>query len=72
MQRTNDDLANNVIWNSINNGFKTFQYYYVAVDPRAGTNKVLGGAQDNGTTRNINGTGTNFELVTGADGASVG
>ncbi len=56
----------------LNDGFRTYQYYYVTLDPRAGNNKVLGGAQDNGTTRNINGDGILFEEVYPGDGVSVG
>ncbi len=72
IQRTTDNLAGTVVWTQINTGYRTYQYYYVAMDPNTGNNKVLGGAQDNGSTRNIGGTGTNFELVRGGDGVSVG
>lgn len=74
IQRTTDVLATNprVVWTPINNGFRTYQYYYVAIDPRSGNNKVIGGAQDNGTTRNIGGTGSAFEPVFSGDGVSVG
>ncbi len=72
IQRTNDDLAGTVAWTQINNGYRTYQYYYVDIDPRSGNNKVIGGAQDNGTTRNTGGNGTAFEPVLGGDGVSVG
>lgn len=72
IQRTTNNLAGSVAWTQINIGFRTYQYYHVAIDPRAGNSKVLGGAQDNGTTRNIGGTGVNFEGVIGGDGVSVG
>jgi len=72
IQRTVNDLASPVAWSQINNGYRTFQYYYVTVDPRNGNNKVMGGAQDNGTTRNIGGSGSSFEQVFSGDGASVG
>ena len=72
IQRTTNNLAATVTWSQINVGYRTYQYYYVAVDPRNGNNKVIGGAQDNGTTRNIGGTGVNFEQVLGGDGVSVG
>ena len=72
IQRTTNNLAANVAWTQINNGFRTYQYYYVVNDPRNANNKVMGGAQDNGTTRNIGGTGSNFELIFGGDGVSVG
>jgi len=37
-------------WTSLNNNYLTYQYYHVAMDPTTGSNIVLGGAQDNGTT----------------------
>ena len=72
VQRTTNNLAGTVAWAQINSGYRTYQYYYVTLDPRIGNNKVLGGAQDNGSTRNIGGTGTSFEQVFGGDGVSVG
>lgn len=72
IQRTTDCLAGTVSWTPINTGYRTYQYYYVDVDPRVSNDKVIGGAQDNGSTRNTGGTGTSFEMVWGGDGVSVG
>jgi hypothetical protein len=72
IQRTTDCLAGTVSWTQINTGYRTYQYYYVDIDPRLANPKVLGGAQDNGSTRNIGGTGDDFEMVWGGDGVSVG
>lgn len=72
IQRTTDNLAGTVAWTPINTGYRTYQYYYVDVDPRVANDKVMGGAQDNGSTRNTGGTGTSFEGVFGGDGVSVG
>lgn len=72
IQRTTDNLAATVAWTPINSGYRTYQYYYVTVDPRLGNTKVLGGSQDNGSTRNTGGSGTSFEMVWGGDGVSVG
>jgi hypothetical protein len=72
IQRTSNCLANTVSWTPINTGYRTFQYYYVAVDPRLGNNKAIGGAQDNGSTRNISGSGSDMEMVLGGDGVAVG
>jgi hypothetical protein len=72
IQRTTNNLAANVAWTQLNTGFRTFQFYDVCVDPRSGNTKVMGGAQDNGTTRNIGGSGSNFEQVFPGDGVSVG
>ncbi len=72
IQRTTNNLAATVAWTPINSGYRTYQYYYVALDPRSGNTKVIGGAQDNGTTRNTGGAGINFEQVYSGDGVSVG
>jgi hypothetical protein len=72
IQRTTANLAGTVAWTPINSSYRTYQYYYVDIDPRLANDKVLGGAQDNGSTRNIGGTGTSFESVMGGDGVSVG
>lgn len=72
IQRTSNDLASTVAWTDISNAYRTYQYYYVAMDPRNANAKVIGGAQDNGTTRNLGGTGTSFERVLSGDGGSVG
>ena len=72
IQRTINNLAGTVAWSQINIGYRTYQYYYVDIDPRSGNNKVIGGAQDNGTTRNVGGTGTTYENIFSGDGVSVG
>lgn len=72
IQRTTDNTAGSVAWTPINTSYSTYQYYYVTLDPRLGNTKVLGGAQDNGSTRNVLGAGTSFEMVAGGDGVSVG
>ncbi len=72
IQRTTDCTAGSVVWTQINSGYRTYQYYYVTLDPRVSNAKVLGGAQDNGSTRNVGGTGIIFESVMGGDGVSVG
>ncbi len=72
IQRTTNNLAGSVSWSQINIGYRTYQYYYVDIDPRSGNNKAIGGAQDNGTTRNVGGTGSSFENIFSGDGVSVG
>ncbi len=72
VQRTTANLAPVVAWSQINIGYRTYQYFHVTLDPRSGNSKVMGGAQDNGTTRNVGGTGTTFEGIFGGDGVSVG
>ena len=72
IQRTSNNLAGTVAWTPINSGYRTFQFYNVTPDPRLSNEKVMGGAQDNGSSRNIGGTGSNFEIMFSGDGVSVG
>lgn len=54
-----------------NNNYNVTQLYSIAIDPRAGKNKMIGGAQDNGSMMVDNpGVGTGIGL-TGSDGAYV-
>jgi hypothetical protein len=67
-----------VAWSHINN-YQTLQYYRVAIDPEAGINNFVGGAQDNGTQfrdkSGIAGTApadsNNHRRMVGGDGSSV-
>ncbi|RMG84371.1 MAG: hypothetical protein D6714_08030, partial [Bacteroidetes bacterium] len=65
-----DATAGTVSWTSLNNDYVTYQYYYVDIMPASGSNVVVGGLQDNGTTLAASGT-THSELF-GGDGVSVG
>ena len=76
VHRTPDITLGLIAWENLNNNYQTYQYYHVALDPMAGGNVVLGGAQDNGTT--IGGTdagladNTSMNSVFGGDGVAVG
>jgi photosystem II stability/assembly factor-like uncharacterized protein len=79
VHKTNNVTTGVVSWTSLNNNYQTFQFYHVGMDPQSGSNIVLGGAQDNGTT--VGGTDSGFpgviDLTThysyvGGDGVSVG
>lgn len=50
VHKTTDVNAASVTWVNLNNDYVTYQYYHVALDPKTGSNIVIGGAQDNGTT----------------------
>ena len=52
--RTDDCLASNVVWNDLNNGYITSQFYTVAVDMNSTDDILMGGLQDNGTYRTTN------------------
>ena len=64
------------VWENLNNNYITYQYYHVAMDPLSGSNIILGGAQDNGTTLGGTNVGlsdnTTMQGVLGGDGVSVG
>ena len=50
IHKTIDLNAATVGWTNLNNNYQTYQYYHVNIDPLAGSDGVIGGAQDNGTT----------------------
>ena len=77
MQKTSNITATGgtepVAWNIIRN-YQTLQYYHVAIDPVAGKNNFIGGAQDNGTHIRLEGGGTpndQFRIL-GGDGGAAG
>lgn len=75
VHRTDDINADVVDWVNLNNNYLTYQYYDVFLDQAEGSNLVIGGAQDNGTTAGgtDGGLPNNTEMVTlfGGDGVSV-
>ncbi len=76
IHRTDNINAATVAWNNINNDYRTYQYYHVAMDPLNGSDGVIGGAQDNGTTAGGTTFGladaTTMALILGGDGVAVG
>ena len=50
VHKTNDVTQNGVFWTNLNNDYQTYQYYHVNMLNEAGSDFVIGGAQDNGTT----------------------
>jgi photosystem II stability/assembly factor-like uncharacterized protein len=52
-----------------NNGFGTLQFYSCAIHPNAGSEKYLGGLQDNGTLYHTAGPLSIFNMIDGGDGA---
>lgn len=66
--RTDDNKANIVNWNSLNQGYLTTQFYSVAIDPQL--DFIVGGMQDNGTYSTNNNNATQpWNQVLGGDGA---
>jgi hypothetical protein len=76
VHRTVDVTAPTVNWVNLNNNYTSHQYYHVYLDPLTGSNGVLGGAQDNGTTQGGTSLGeanlTNMSLVFSGDGCATG
>lgn len=76
VHRTDLITASPIVWTSLNNNYKTYQYYHVAIDPSFGSDYVIGGTQDNGTK--IGGTilglpdATSQIATLGGDGVAVG
>lgn len=68
--------AANTPWVNLNNDYQTYQYYHVTIDPLSGSDIIIGGAQDNGTTGGGTGLGqpdlTTMSSVFGGDGVAVG
>jgi photosystem II stability/assembly factor-like uncharacterized protein len=52
-----------------NNGYGTLQFYSCAIHSAAGSNKYLGGLQDNGTLYHTGTPLTIFDMIDGGDGA---
>lgn len=50
---TTDCKANNVKWESLNNGYYTTQFYAMSMDPKTSSTKIMAGSQDNGTLLSI-------------------
>jgi len=75
VHKTDNVAAGIVSWTNLNNNYQTLQYYHVNIDPMSGSDIVIGGAQDNGTT--VGGTdwsepdSTTQTYYVGGDGGSV-
>lgn len=76
IHKTLNVSAASVEWVNLNNNYVTYQYYHVALDPTTGSDIVLGGAQDNGTTIGGLSAGlpnnSDMNSVAGGDGVAVG
>lgn len=48
--KTLNSMASSVVWNELNRGYLTTQFYTIAIDQEtSGSNIIVGGAQDNGS-----------------------
>jgi len=70
VSKTSNILANEITWETLNNGYISSQFYTLTIDKENLNNTVMGGLQDNGTYY----TNTSFEQENwrkpyGADGA---
>ncbi|MEP0265088.1 hypothetical protein, partial [Dokdonia sp.] len=74
---TTDVTSGTVRWTTLNNNYQTYQYYHVGMDPLDGTDFVIGGAQDNGTSlggaAGLTGVGSSTEHLDffGGDGVAA-
>ncbi len=71
VHRTADIRARQVVWENLNHGYDTTQFYTVAVDREApGDPVIVGGAQDHGTLWSGSATADDpWRLVLGGDGS---
>jgi len=70
VHRSENGAAPTVFWTTLNNGYRTTQFYSVSIDrATAGDDRILGGMQDNGTygTWSAN-PSDDWEEVGGGDG----
>jgi hypothetical protein len=58
IHKTLDLYQNKVVWLSLNNGYVSTQFYTLSIDHVTGSNKVMGGLQDNGTLLSVSGKAT--------------
>ena len=68
---TNNALQGTQTWTPLNNGYRTAQFYSIALDPSAGSpNFLIGGMQDNGsfTTEVMDGTADWRDVFSGDGG----
>lgn len=69
---TTDILADSIQWTSLNNGYHTTQFYTVAINHTEPQREVIvGGLQDNGSWRSLNGTQRDPWTFTSSDDGGV-
>jgi photosystem II stability/assembly factor-like uncharacterized protein len=66
---TNDATNSAPPFQEKNNGYGTLQFYSCAIYPTAGSQKYVGGLQDNGTLYHTSSALTIFDMIDGGDGA---
>lgn len=71
--KTRDITSANVVWESLNHGYLTTQFYSVAIDHgKPNSHLVIGGLQDNGTFWNRSGDPTSDWVMPGNGDGSYG
>jgi photosystem II stability/assembly factor-like uncharacterized protein len=66
---TNQAMMSGPPFQEKNRGYGTLQFYSCAIHPTAGSNKYVGGLQDNGTLYHTGTPLTIFDMIDGGDGA---
>lgn len=64
---TQNGVADSVIWQSLNNGYLTSQFFTIAQSQQANNPSLIGGMQDNGTYLTFG--SSNWSSIIGGDGA---
>ena len=58
-----------IVWESLNNGYVTTQFYTLAIPDAPGSTEIIGGLQDNGTLYSSDVTGNDWTMPVDYDGA---
>jgi len=59
------------VWTSLNHGYNVTQFYSVSLQPDAGSNRIMAGAQDNGTQMGNTAGASDWVQPYGGDGTIV-
>jgi type IX secretion system substrate protein len=71
ISKANDITLGSMVWTTLNHGYDVTQFYSVSLEPDAGTNLLLAGAQDNGTRLGNAPGASDWSLAYGGDGTIV-
>lgn len=68
LRLSEDGTADSVMWQSLNNGFLTSQFFTIAQSKEEGDPTLIGGMQDNGTDLTLSSGLSNWREIIGGDG----
>lgn len=71
VSKTASVSAQDVEWATLNHGYNVTQFYSVSIAPDAGSNRIMAGAQDNGTQMGDAPGASDWTMAFGGDGTVV-